>query len=46
MAAVNQVAAAYILALQGHARAAWTIIDKERQRRCEPELVAGTHAER
>ena len=25
MAAVNQVAAAYIVALQGHARAAWTI---------------------
>ena len=46
MAAVNQVAAAYIVALQGHARAAWTIIDKERQRRCETDPVAGTHAER
>lgn len=39
MAAVNQIAAAYILALQGHARAAWAIIEKERQRRCETEAV-------
>lgn len=39
MAAVNQIAAAYILALQGHARTAWAIIEKERQRRCETEVV-------
>jgi len=39
MAAVNQIAAAYILALQGHARAAWAIIEKERQRRCKTEAV-------
>ena len=46
LAAVNQIAAAYILALQGHARAAWAIIEKERQRRCEMDAIAGTHAER